>query len=319
MTTDLSTLPPAIGQSLRAAFGDSPVLDLAPLHGGLSGATRFTCTVDGAAYVVRMGDLARAPREVACQRIAADLGVAPRIRYADPETGVCIMERIDGHQLGGPPDPRRLEKVCRALRRLHEGPAFPSATKPVDVIAFFAARLAELGDELPPDLARAVDDASRATARWAESAPCHEDLNPNNILETEDGVVFVDWEVAGAGDPFVDLAQLGVFAFARPDDRARILPTYLGRAPTEEEEARALLARVIAMSVYAAAFFHVRIVAGLPKDHGPDVPLGELLATIATSREKTHPGRIGGALLLEVRRALASEAYAAARARLLAA
>jgi aminoglycoside phosphotransferase (APT) family kinase protein len=314
---DITTLPPEIGQALGVAFGDAAVTDLAPLGGGLSAAVLLTFSVEGAGYVVRRGDVTRAPRELECLRIASDLGVAPRLRYADPASGVCIMQRIDGVHLGrGGPDPRRLEKVVATLRRLHCGPAFPPGNGPAEIIGFFQERIARAGDSLPPDLSRVMNEVSPCVARYSAAAPCHRDLNPNNILESKDEIFFVDWETAGAGDPFVDLAQLGVFAFPREGDRAALLPSYLGRSPTDEEAARACLARVIALAVYAAAFAHVRVVAGVPRAPGPALPLTDLMQAIAVTRERTHPGRIADALLLEVQREAASPEYARARARL---
>lgn len=103
----------------------------------------------------------------------------------------------------------------------------------MDFLRFLDAQCMELaGVSLPADLVRIVEELERVNAPHAQAAPCHRDLNPNNVLVTADRVYFVDWTIAGAGDPFVDLAQLGVFAFPRPEQREALLDAYLGRSPS---------------------------------------------------------------------------------------
>ena len=144
------------------------------------------------------------------------------------------------------------------------------------------------------------------------TAPCHRDLNPNNILETADRAVFVDWDTAGQGDPYLDLAQLGVFAFPAPPEREALLEAYLGRRATDAERARSTVARVRALAFYALAFRQVQAVAGqVVPDDAPVPSLPELFATIAVRRENTSPGLLARSLQREMRETLAGEAFAA--------
>lgn len=315
LRVDPTALPADILAALRAVFGAAPVEELAPLGGGLSRSTLLAFTVGGARYVLRKGDLARAPRELACMQIASDRGVAPRLHHADPRTGISIMDRVAGAQLG-PPEATRLEKTAETLRRLHGGPAFPRAATVMEAVRALEVDIGTAsGEGLPPELLRTVDELAACTTRYWETAPCHNDLNPNNVLVTADRVFFVDWETAGAGDPFIDLAQLGVFAFPGPDQREALLEAYLARRPTGEERARATVARVIALAVYAAAFFRVCAISGA-RARAEGLPLADLFRLLATSRERADPGLIAASLLLEVQRESATPACASARATL---
>ncbi len=247
-------------------------------------------------------------------QIASDRGIAPRLCFADALTGISITDRVSGAPLGpNAPDPTRLHKVAATLRRLHQGPAFPRASTVVGILRIMQTQmLAAAGEALPGDLLRAADEIAARTGRYAESAPCHNDLNPNNVLVDGDRILFVDWDTACAGDPFVDLAQLGVFAFPRPDEREALLEAYLARRPTVEDRARATLARVTALAFYAAAFFLVRAISGAPRVEAESVPLAEPLQTIKTARERTDPGTLAASLLLEMQRERATRACAAA-------
>src|SRR5205085_1491989 len=65
-------------------------------------------------------------------------------------------------------------------------------------------------------------------------APCHRDLNPMNILASDRGVLFVDWDTASQDEPFLDVAELGAFT-PTADAREALFAAYLDRAPTDAE------------------------------------------------------------------------------------
>lgn len=318
-TLEVSALPAEVRSALRAAFGTAPIEELAPLGGGLSTSTLFSFTAGGAEYVLRKGDAERAPHAIACMRIASERGVAPRLHYADARTGVAIMDRVSGAPLGRSTlaAPTRREAVAATLRRLHHGPAFPRGPDRMDILrGLDRQHAAATGHGLPVILLRTVEELAACTAGHAHAAPCHNDLNPNNVLVTPDRVYFVDWDTASAGDPFIDLAQLGVFAFPAPDQRHALLEAYVGRRPTDEEHARAVVARVLALAFYAAAFFMVRARIAGPPARAEAVPLAQLLRELATSRERADPGAVAASLLLEMQRESAAHAFAGAKARL---
>ncbi|WP_437661849.1 phosphotransferase [Sorangium sp. So ce1182] len=306
-------LHPDLSAALAAAFPGRPVRDVTSLSGGLSGATLIAFVVDGAPYVAKRvdalepGDPERAAREIACLRIASERGVAPRLRHADARTGVTIMDRFAGAPLRPSGDPTLLDKIATALRRLHDGPPFPRGPSRLDFLRSLDAQCAALaGAGLPAELVRTAEELERVSAPHAHAAPCHRDVNPNNVLVAADRVVFVDWTTAGAGDPFVDLAQLGVFALPRPEQREALLHAYLGRSASDEERARAHVARAIALAFYAAGFFlagaRVDGSRGSPPADEEPRPLADVIAAFGAAPERTHPGTVAASLLHEMRR-----------------
>ncbi len=300
---------PDLTAALEAAFPGRPVEDVTSLSGGFSGAALLAFVVDGAPYVAKRfpldpSDPERVAREIACMRVASERGVAPRLHHADARTGVTIMDRIAGTPLRPTGDPTLLERVATTLRRLHDGPPFPRSPSRMDFLRSLDAQCAALaGVGLPAELVRTVDELERVSAPHAHAAPCHRDLNPNNVLVTADRVYLVDWTTAGAGDPFVDLAQLGIFAYPRPEQREALLEAYLGRPAGDDERARSRVARAIALAFYAAGFFFggARLGGPPPADEEPR-PLAEVLAAFGAAPERTHPGTVAAALLREVRR-----------------
>ncbi len=319
---DAIVLPPDIERALHDAFGDAPIEDIAPLAGGRSGATLLSFSALGAPYVLRRCDPSRpahhyrTPREMTCMTIAAEHGVAPKLSYVDADAGIAIMERIIIAPRASTPrgDPQRIGRVARTLRRLHDGPPFPRGIRVIDMVHHADATLRDLGTEgLPARLVDAMEELASVTEPFAQSASCHGDLNPGNLLETTDAVYFVDWETAGASDPFVDLAELGVFTFPAPEDRARLLEAYLGRSPSAEERARMTLARAMALGFYAAAFvITMGKTVGSTRLAAEPRPMAEVFAMLARGAE-APADVIAASLAEEMRRAWESDASNAAR------
>ncbi|WP_437945695.1 phosphotransferase [Sorangium sp. So ce296] len=300
-------LHPDLAAALEAAFPGRPVTDVTALSGGFSGATLLAFAVDGAPYVAKRcapdpSDPGRFARETACMRAASERGVAPRLRHADARAGVTIMDRIAGTPLRPTRDPALLGRVAAALRRLHDGPPFPRGPSRMDFLRSLDAQCAALaGVGLPAELVRTADELERVSGPHAHAAPCHRDVNPNNVLVAADRVYLVDWSTAGAGDPFVDLAQLGVFACPRPEQREALLEAYLGRPASDDDRARARVARAIALAYYAAGFFVAAARFGGPPPAGEEPrPFAEVLAAFGAAPERTHPGTVAAALLREM-------------------
>jgi Ser/Thr protein kinase RdoA (MazF antagonist) len=167
---------------------------------------------------------------------------------------------------------------------------------------------------LPNELLDRMDDLAALTTPFAESAPCHNDLNPGNILETPDAVYFIDWETACASDPFLDLALLGVFDFPTPGSRTELLEAYLARRPSEAERARAIVTRVMALGYYAAAFCGAMIAGGGPaRPAASPLPVPEMLRLLATLRERAPAEVVAASLLDEMRRETDADGFESAK------
>ena len=300
---------PAIAEALRAVFGTRAPEALEPLYGGLSAASVCLLTIGGRRDVLRH-ELGKAPadaeRELACRAIAADRGLAPRVYYASAESGVSISDFIDGPTLGewvrAGNDP--LPRLGALLRALHTGPAFPAFISVRTGCEGFAAALVRRGGQLAgldEHLAR-LRELAAALAPHVVELPCHNDLNPGNLLVHGERLWAIDWGAAGAGDPFHDLATQGVFLLRSPEQRARLLRAYLGRAASEIEQARSVCSRALAL--IANALILANIAHGRPAPPEPQ------------ASPVTDPGRFATGLARTALELYASPEYAAALAAL---
>jgi len=317
-----SPLPALVANALREAFAEQPVENFAPFQSGMSGASVFLVTVAGAEYVIKTLDIARpghqelAEREFACATIAGEHGVGPKVHYADADSGICISERIAATAAGR--SPANIVRMANTLRRLHTGPAFPMRAKPLELLHYIDGMISDRwGEGLPGELIQGIGAITDATARFANTAPCHNDLNPSNIVTTADAFYFVDWATAGMADPFIDLAELGVFYFSRPEQRRTLLEAYLERTPNDEEIARITVVRALALGIYAAGFAFVAYSAGIPNAFAATpLAIPEMLAMLRDASGRMRPDIVAASLFAAMRQETATLEFEAAMRRL---
>ncbi len=151
--------------------------------------------------------------EVACQRLAAELGFAPAIHYF--EDSILVSDFVQSETLTAEAirDASLLVRLAKTLRRLHdawdqlEGELIYFS--PLQTVRTYAATARRLGALLPEDIDEAIDQAARLMHGVSPFTPalCHNDLLAENILDAGDRLWLVDWEYAGIGNPLFDLAN----------------------------------------------------------------------------------------------------------------
>ena len=213
-------------------------------------------------------------------------------------------------------DPAGIARVAALFRRLHGGPAFAPFIAVADAIQTMLARLTDLGVAPPPlrEAAPAFPAIAAALARHAEPRPCHHDANPGNLLFDGERLWLVDWELAGAGDPFYDLGTLCVYAYPGPEERALLLASYLERPPTPAERARLAVATAQALAFYAVVFATIATLrpgaAPGPFPAEEDVPTLIGAQSLAPARgDAPDPARMGAVLAWELARVVRSDAH----------
>ena len=270
---------PAVRRGLRAAFGTETLDGWAPLSGGLSGARLWRIRVGGIAYLLRVEtgrDALRDPhRGYRCMALAAEACLAPRVRYADPDDGVAIMDFIEARSLTLDPVGTRAELVvelAQAVRALHAIEGFPPLVDYLEglnglVDAAGRAGVVPVGAFDPWPRLRAV--CERLDPQPVSS---HNDLNPRNLLHDGRRVWLIDWEAAFRADRYVDLAAIANVFAPDPESEALLLRTYLGREARADERARLWLFRQVSHVFHAAVF--IAGVAGQARAErldGPDL------------------------------------------------
>ena len=220
---------------------------LEPLGGGITN-RNFKVTLGAEVIVLRIGgkdtELLGIDRSVehGASLVAAELGVGPEvIGFLEPE-GYLITRFIEGSLI--PVEEMRrhemVRRVAETVRRIHDGPPIPGRFDSFRVVEAYAETAAALGVTVPKDFGWA-----QGIANWIETAregaaavPCHNDLLNANFVDAEGQIRIVDWEYAGIGDRFFDLANFSTNHELDAAADAVLLDAYFGEL--RDEDARAL-------------------------------------------------------------------------------
>jgi len=187
--------------------------------------------------------------EWAATRAAAAVGVGPEPIAFDPGLGCLVTAFIDGRPVEAEELRARIPELAAALRAIHGGPPLPSAFDPFAVVADYARIASKRGGAIPPEVAELAPAAAAIRAELGGPehgpVPCHNDLLTANLLDDGERLRIVDWEYAGMGDPYFELANLAVKNGFGETDEAALLEGYWGAATPERRRALRLM-RVMA-------------------------------------------------------------------------
>jgi thiamine kinase-like enzyme len=221
------------------------VRSLEPLGGGITN-RNFRIELDGEGTVVlRIGGkdtaLLGIDRDVehAATRAAAVLGLAPEVvAFVEPE-GYLVTRFVEG----SPPPQLDLAGIASSLRRFHDGPPIPGRFDSFRVVEAYAATATMRGIAPPPAFAEAKRTADRIERARAGPTlcPCHNDLLSANFIHDGERLWIVDWEYAGMGDRFFDLANFSINHDLDDDANDRLLRAYFGEVRGEDLRALRLM------------------------------------------------------------------------------
>ncbi len=220
------------------------------LGGGITN-RNFKITLDDGAYVLRVGgkdtELLGIDRRVEYEAslAAAAVGVGPDVvAFIEPEG--YLVTRFVGGKVVGPEalrEPEPLRRIALSLRAVHAGPSIPARFDSFRVVEAYAATAAQHGVPVPDAYGRARETAvlvERARGP-APQRPCHNDLLTANFIDDGTRIRIVDWEYAGMGDLFFDLANFSVNNRLSKDQTAELLRAYFGEVRAEDERAVMLM------------------------------------------------------------------------------
>ena len=229
-----------------------PESEPVPLDGGVTN-RNYRVRFAGRDCVVRLPgkdtDLLGIDREAerAATVAAAELGIGPDVVAFEPERGCLVTGFIDARPV--PPEElrTRLDEIAASLRAIHAGPPLPVSFSPFERTARYERTARERGGTIPaayPEL-RAKADAIEAAMPFVP-VPCHNDLLTANFLDDGQRLRILDWEYAGMGNCYFDLANFSSHHDLDDAEMEALLTAYFG------ESAAGRLACVRLMRLMAA-------------------------------------------------------------------
>ncbi len=213
-------------------------ISVSPLEGGITN-HNYRVDAGGKSYVLRIpganAELLGINREYEyrTQTIAGEIGLAPEVvAFIEPE-GYLVTRFIEGRPF--PPeeirDPKNLARIAALLNEIHSMPSIPGAFSPFMVVRSYAKIAREHNVSFPEKfdwLVSQMEDAEAAMQNTSRiQRPCHNDLlNGNFLLGSK--LYVLDWEYAGMGDVFFDLANFSNNHELSEDEDRFLLDCYFG-------------------------------------------------------------------------------------------
>lgn len=198
----------------------------------------FLVVQDGERFVLRLDKpeaahlgLDRQSEKTVCEALAAaGLGIEPV--HFDADSGIYLRRYVSGRSWT-PRDlqnPGNLERLAGLLRRIHALPAAGNPFKPLKAAGRYAK---QIGTTQAGELfGRAA--TAYALVEAVRPALCHNDLFCGNVIEGDD-LSLIDWEYAGTGNPFFDLAVVVRHHHLDAVLAKHFLDAYLKRSANEED------------------------------------------------------------------------------------
>jgi thiamine kinase-like enzyme len=218
-------------------------LKVSPLRGGMTN-QNYRVDVGKKSYVLRISgdktDLLGINREheYRTQLIAGELGIAPEVvAFIEPE-GYLVTKFIEGRPIPAEElkQPENLALVASVLNEIHAMPSIPGVFSPFLVVRNYTKIAQEHQVTFPEKFDWLISQMNDAEAAMQNTSriqrPCHNDLLNGNFL-LANKLYVLDWEYAGMGDVFFDLANFSNNHELSEDEDHFLLDCYFGRVSSQ--------------------------------------------------------------------------------------
>jgi len=230
-------------------------LKATPLGGGITN-NNFRIDVGGEAFVLRIvgadTDLLGIDRdhEYAANLAAGRLGIAPEVYYFIQPEGYLVTHFINGRQI--PPEeicqPENIRRVMEIVRKIHSMPDIPGTFNAFHIIRDYTDIARRYQVAFPRNygwLIERLQEAEKALLVHPDrSCPCHNDLLNANFL-TNGQLYLLDWEYAGMGDAFFDLANFSDHHDLSDEQDRWLLKCYFDEQVTPEHWVHLKIMKII--------------------------------------------------------------------------
>ena len=233
------------------------------LHGGLSGAATYLLSARDKSYVVKLEETENAKidfdRYMKVLEIASKQSYSPTVYYADPENGVILMDFIDGKPCNYSSH-ETVKNFAEFIKHIHSGPLFPKWLSIFDVLDHFYNTLDDKyknSDILMKNM-EMIQTLKDELSDPADVRPCHNDINPGNLLFDGAHLFLVDWVSASPQNFYFDLSCCAIFFYHANNELLELfLHSYFGRELTKDEKLKFSLMRQFANIYFGIGFLSV--------------------------------------------------------------
>ncbi|HSF83429.1 MAG TPA: choline/ethanolamine kinase family protein [Anaerolineales bacterium] len=237
------------------AWRDASDLKVTALGGGITN-KNYRVDLGDDSYVLRIVGAntnllgINREHEYAANLAAGKLGIAPQVFYFIQPEGCLVTRFIKGRPL--PPAELKktdnLRKLAGMLKNFHSQPPIPGVFWVPQIVRDYAQLARQHQVTFPENFDWLIERLEEAEAAFASDPlphrPCHNDLLNENFLVENEHIYILDWEYAGMGDLYFDLANLSVNHEFSDEEDQQLLTFYFGEV-SEKHWARLKVMRII--------------------------------------------------------------------------
>lgn len=267
------------------------------IPGNLSPSARvFKLTGGDNVFVVRILDrvhhLEDTINEIQLIQTLSKQQIAPPIYHANELTGFVVMKFIkDTPVFRGSFEATQsaIVALAKKIKYLH---ALPLKAKPESLLPsnLQKERLKTIYQRLkihePFQIyLQGIEYLNQLSIFIKQDAFCHNNLHKHNVLHHDGESFIIDWETAGAGDTFLDLANFAILSRFSIEQENLFVTAYLEQKPSELELARFKIMKQISYLRYSLGLFSTVNVDKLPME---ELDFDKI--QIASERATAHTG-----------------------------
>lgn len=213
--------------------------EVAPLEGGITN-RNYRVDVGDESFHLRLAGENTAmlgidrEHEYHAAQVAGGLGIAPEVVYFIRPEGYLITRFINGRPIPAEElrRPENIQQLVTALHKLHGTSHIPGVFNAFQVVRDYAKIAKGYSVVFPENFGWLIDRMNDAEIALnihpLTPSPCHNDLLNANFL-LADQLYILDWEYAGMGDIFFDLANFSNNQELTPEEDQLLLDRYFGK------------------------------------------------------------------------------------------
>ena len=223
---------------------DADDLKVSPLEGGITN-SNFRVDVNGKSFALRIAgtntDMLGINREheYGANLAAGKLGIAPEVIYVIQPEGYLVTQFISArpfpHEEITLPD--NIHRVIEIVKKVHSMPEISGTFSVFRTIENYAEIARRYNVEFPENFSWWGEHMNGAeTALMIDPEPlrpCHNDLLDANFLR-DDQIYLLDWEYAGMGDVYFDLANFSDHHKLSDEQDLWLLECYFGEVTNKQ-------------------------------------------------------------------------------------
>ena len=215
------------------------------LSGGLTN-TNYKVTVDGTPFFIRVPgegtELLAIDRnnEHHSARVAAQVGIGPKVLHHLPEYNVMVLEFLNGKTMSkdslnesGMPT-----RMAQSIKRLHAGDRLLLDFNMFRLTEYYLSLCKERNIKIPDgyfERMKIVEEIERAMAvKPLANVPCNNDLLAENYIDDGNQLWLIDYEYSGNNDPTFELGNTCQEMQFNDEQIAEVCSAYFGEASADK-------------------------------------------------------------------------------------